>query len=136
MPTLRSQIDALAAHFADQVVSAIRGASLQELIGAHSAGPAARRRGGGAQPAPASTPKAAPKGKPGRLKRRSDEDIAAALAKVVGLVKKHAAGLRAEEIRANLGLEAKELPRVLKEGLSSKVLTKKGQKRATAYFAR
>jgi hypothetical protein len=31
---------------------------------------------------------------------------------------------------------AKEMPRILKEGLSTKKLTSKGQKRATTYFAK
>jgi hypothetical protein len=55
---------------------------------------------------------------------------------VVALVKKHPKGLRAEQIRVELGLQAKEMPRVLKDGLAAKKLTCKGQKRATTYFAR
>jgi hypothetical protein len=51
-------------------------------------------------------------------------------------VKKHGDGLRAEQIRSELGMQAKELPRVLKEGLASKKLRSKGQKRATTYYAR
>ena len=54
---------------------------------------------------------------------------------VVALVKKHKEGLRAEQIRSELALVAKEMPRVLKEGLSSRRLKSKGQKRATTYFA-
>jgi Fic family protein len=53
----------------------------------------------------------------------------------VGLVKKSKAGLRAEEIRATLKMQSKEMPRILKEGLSTKVLKSKGQKRATTYTA-
>jgi hypothetical protein len=55
---------------------------------------------------------------------------------MVSLLKKHKDGLRAEEIRANLGMEPKEMPRILKEGVSTKKLSSKGQKRATTYFAR
>lgn len=58
------------------------------------------------------------------------------LGKVVGLVKKHKDGLRAEEIRTNLGMLAKEMPRILKEGVATKMLASKGQKRATTYFAK
>jgi hypothetical protein len=58
------------------------------------------------------------------------------LDKIVGLVKKNKEGLRAEEIRANLGMQAKEMPRILKEGVSTKKLTTRGQKRATTYFAK
>jgi hypothetical protein len=71
----------------------------------------------------------------GRLPRRSAEDIAAALDRVIALVKKNKDGLRAEEIRAALKMQAKEMPRILKEGLSTKKLKSKGQKRATAYWA-
>ena len=72
----------------------------------------------------------------GRLKRRSNEDIGQVLDQIVALVKKNKDGLRAEQIRAELDLQAKELPRVLKEGLGSKRLRKTGQKRATVYSAR
>ena len=72
----------------------------------------------------------------GRLKRRSSEDIGAVLDQVVALVKKNKDGLRAEQIRTELSLQAKELPRVLKEGLRSKRLRKAGQKRATVYSSR
>ncbi len=58
------------------------------------------------------------------------------LGKVIGLVKKHKGGLRAEEIRANLGMLPKEMPRILKEGVATKKLSTKGQKRATTYFAK
>ena len=71
----------------------------------------------------------------GRLKRRGPEDIAKELDRVVHLVKKHKDGLRAEQIRTDLGMQAKEMPRILKEGLSQKRLKAKGQKRATTYFA-
>jgi len=72
----------------------------------------------------------------GRLPRRSAEDIVEILDSVVALVKRHAEGLRAEQIRSELGMQAKELPRVLKEGLASRKLRSKGQKRATTYYAR
>jgi hypothetical protein len=70
-----------------------------------------------------------------RLPRRSPEDIAAAVGQVVALVKKHKEGLRAEQIRSELALQAKEMPRILKEGLEKRSLRSKGQKRATTYFA-
>jgi hypothetical protein len=43
--------------------------------------------------------------------------------------------LRAEQIRAKLGLQSKEMPRILKGGLAKKKLKTKGQKRATTYTA-
>lgn len=74
--------------------------------------------------------------KTSRLARRSDEQIDALVDKVVALVKKTPEGLRAEAIREALHLEAKELPRVFARAKERKVLRSKGQKRATAYFAR
>jgi hypothetical protein len=79
---------------------------------------------------------AVPKGSrsSGRLPRRSADEIGQALEQVVGLVKKSPEGIRAEQIRRELGLQAKEMPRILKEGLTKKQLRTKGQKRATTYF--
>ena len=132
MPTLRSQLDSLAASFANAVVDAIRGASLHELVASDARPtPAARPSSGPA--AKATAPKTT---RSGRLKRRSSEDIGQVLDQIVALVKKNKDGLRAEQIRTELNLQAKELPRVLKEGLSSKRLRKAGQKRATVYSAR
>jgi hypothetical protein len=132
MPTLRSQLDSLAAAFASAVVDAIRGASLHELVSADGRPtPAARAPSG-----PAAKTIASKTTRSGRLKRRSSEDIGQVLDQVVALVKKNKDGLRAEQIRTELDLQAKELPRVLKEGLRSKRLRKAGQKRATVYSAR
>ena len=72
----------------------------------------------------------------GRLARRSAEEIQEILGKVVLLVKTQKNGLRAEEIRQKFGLLPKEMPRILKEGISTKKLSSKGQKRATTYFAK
>jgi hypothetical protein len=55
---------------------------------------------------------------------------------VVALVKTKKDGLRAEQIRAALKMQSKEMPRVLVEGLSTKKLVSKGQKRATTYFVK
>jgi hypothetical protein len=131
MPTLRSQLDSLAASFANAVVDAIRGASLHELVASDGRASAARPTAG-----PVAKSIGAKTTRTGRLKRRSSEDIGLVLDQVVSLVKKNKDGLRAEQIRTELSLQAKELPRVLKEGLRSKRLRKAGQKRATVYSAR
>jgi hypothetical protein len=137
MATLRSSLSDLASAFADSVLAAIRGASLDELL-AESGAPAKRGPGrpkGAVTGARKASPASGRRSKSGRLPRRSAEDIAAELGKIVALVKKNKEGLRAEQIRVELGLQAKELPRILKEGLASKSLKSKGQKRATTYFA-
>jgi hypothetical protein len=133
--SLRSTLDSLAASFANSIIDAIRGASLAELL--HDSG-SAPRKGPGRPPKSAAAPAvaAAPRArKPGRLPRRSAEQIAKLLDQVVALVKGKKEGLRAEEIRAALKMESKEMPRILKEGLAKKKLKSKGQKRATTYTA-
>jgi hypothetical protein len=137
---LRSTLASLADNFASAVFAAIRGASLDELV-AESGG--APRRGPG-RPRGSSTTKAAStpartsapsRRSKGRLPRRSPADIAKALGTIVALLKGKKAGLRSEQIRDALKLDKRELPRVLGEGLKTKRLKSKGQKRATVYSA-
>jgi hypothetical protein len=85
-------------------------------------------------PAPAAA-KPAKKTSTGRLARRSAEDIGGVVQSIVSLLESNPNGLRAEQIRGALGLDAKELPRPLADGLSAGTITKQGQKRATTYFA-
>jgi hypothetical protein len=135
MPTsLHSALDSLASAFANSVLDAIRAASLDDLL-AESGG--APRRGPG-RPRGAETRAGNPQTKTtkgGRLARRSPEEIAKAVDLVTKLLKTHPKGLRSEEIRKAFGLDAREMPRVLKEGLSKKKLKSKGRKRATTYTA-
>ena len=98
-----------------------------------------RPAGSGNKTKAAAAPKAvaAPKAKktaPGRLARRSLEDIGSVVESIVALLQSYPDGLRAEQIRVALGLEAKELPRPLADGVAAGTLTKTGQKRATTYF--
>jgi hypothetical protein len=148
---LRSSIQQLASTFAAAVVSAIRGANLDDILslaesggGSESSAPTrsrtrrttAKTKAAPAAPAAAAASQgAARKSKGGRLRRRSADDIAKALAQVVSLVKTKKGGLRAEQIRATLKMESKEMPRILKEGLGKKVLKSRGQKRSTTYTA-
>jgi hypothetical protein len=137
MSALKSSLQSLAAAFAEDVVHAIQGASLQELLGEVSGSRA--RRGAASIAVDGESPRV-PRGhavlkRSGRLRRRSADDIAATLDRIVALLKQHSGGLRAEQIRKELDMLAKELPRPLAEGLDAKVLRKKGQKRATVYFA-
>ena len=141
MPSsLHTNLRSLADTFAGAVLDAIRSASLEELLagaGGSRPGPG-RPRGPSAASKSSASSTAAPLRKArrgGRLARRSPEQIAKALDGVVALVKKHKGGLRAEQIRAELGMQAKEMPRVLAEGLSKKKLKRRGRKRATTYTA-
>ncbi len=74
--------------------------------------------------------------KSGRRARRSPADLAKTKAEIVSLLGKQPKGLRAEEIRSKLGLSKQEVPRPIIDALTEKLITKKGQKRATTYFKR
>lgn len=88
-----------------------------------------------AKPVAVAKPVAAKKTATGRLARRSVEDIGSVVTSIVSLLQSHPEGLRAEQIRGALGLDAKELPRPLADGLAAGTISKQGQKRATTYFA-
>jgi hypothetical protein len=137
--TLRDTIQHLAADFAVGVLDVIRGASLEDIL---SETEGAVRRGRGRPPSqvarsiPDHAPPAARSGRKARLQRRSAADIGNVIQRIVELLSGKAKGLRAEQIRAALGVSAKELPRPIALALSSKQITKAGQKRATTYYAR
>jgi hypothetical protein len=145
MPSsLRNRLHDLAASFSAAVLGAIRGSSLEELLSGPSRGKAAvpsrpspRMPPVAAVRTPAAAPETVVRARKagGRLPRRSAGDISKVLDQIVGLLKQSPSGLRAEEIRQKLDLEAKELPRPLKEGVEAGRLSKVGQKRATTYSA-
>jgi uncharacterized Zn finger protein len=69
------------------------------------------------------------------LGRRSSADVAGLVDRIVAVLKGCKTGLRAEEIRAALEIRAQDLPRPIAAALLSKRVRKRGQKRATTYFA-
>jgi hypothetical protein len=132
MNTLHSRIQAITADFCDALLVAIRGASIEELTG--NAGPAQRsaRAATHDDAPPASRP--VKTGKGGRLARRSDEDIALVVQDILTCVAKHPEGIRAEELRSELGLAKNEIGKPIMAALASGALRKEGWKRATCYF--
>jgi len=150
--TLKNRISALAEEFSAGVLAAIRSASLEEILseGGRSRSPASQAsrvsRVSNASHAPAASAVAAepakrgpgrPRGrKSGRLARRSPEQIAQVVEAVVGALKKNKAGMRSEQLQKLLNLDKKEISGPLNEALEGKKITKKGQRRATTYFAR
>jgi hypothetical protein len=146
MPSsLRSQLDELASSFANDVLHAIRSASIEDLLAEQTGGGrrvASRRaaavRSVPSAPAPraAAAPAAGGRRRAGRLARRSAGDIAGVVESIVGLLRASPKGLRAEQIRQKLGFQSKELPRPLKEAVDAGRLGKSGQKRATTYFVK
>ncbi|MFO0678600.1 MAG: hypothetical protein U0169_18850 [Polyangiaceae bacterium] len=142
MPSnLRSTLTELAASFANNVLAALRGASLEDILsetahlpGAGGSGRAPTSLRGRSLDGAGPTSRRAKPG--GRLERRSADAIAQLVDRITDLVAKSPDGLRAEQIREALGLEAKELPRPLADALAAKKIVKQGQKRATTYFAK
>jgi hypothetical protein len=138
--SLQSQLNQLASSFTHAVIEAIREVSLEELV-AETGGlkgmprvPAmTSSRGRGRAPRRQTGPSRRSSSR--RLKRRSRDDIHKALGDIVSLVENRPRGMRAEQIRIELGMEAKEMPRILGEGLATRQLRKRGQKRATTYYA-
>jgi hypothetical protein len=130
MSTLRQTIEAQVLQFATAIVQALRGASLDELMSVTGGGVR------GVVRAPTATTNGAaskPTKKSGRLGRRSAEDIAQTLDKIVAVLTQHPEGLRAEQIKAALSLDTREMPKPIAEGLKTGALKKTGQKRATVY---
>jgi hypothetical protein len=127
--SLQSKIEQLASEFANGVLEAVVSSPMEEILQASGGGKTSKVK------FEAGTTTKQPKVKGARLARRSDEDIAAVVEQLVELLKNNPDGMRAEQIREELGLEAKELPRPIADALSSKQITKSGDKRATTYFA-
>ena len=136
MSTLHQTINALASEFAHS----LRARAAQRLARRDHRRDAREPRAGGsarvvvASAAAAAVRSGARRGG-GRLRRRSQTDINGVVTKIVALLKSNKKGLRAEEIRAKLHLDRREIPRPLAEALKKKLVSKKGKKRATTYFA-
>jgi hypothetical protein len=138
---LRQRVDELAASFTSDVLAAICAVPVSDLWAAASPGdPPTSAPAGGRQPRAAARllPQDGParRGRAARLPRRSTGDIGHVVDKIVDLLRQSPGGLRAEQIRLALGLQAKELPRPLKDALRERRITKSGQKRATTYSLR
>lgn len=137
MSTLQSRIQALSAAFADSIIAALRETSISELTSAAGVGGGGRGKhvhsiSENIEETP--TPRAAKAKKTGRLARRSEEDIAKVVEEILVVVKKHPEGIRAEELRVELGLDKKEMPKPMLVALANGSLRKEGEKRATVYF--
>lgn len=130
MSNLQSTLEALASDFARTVIAALRTASIDEITGL--SGPA--RRVGRPAGAGETNGLARKREVGGRLGRRSTVEIGQMVEAIVDLLKRSPEGLRAEQIRAALNVQAKELPRPLADALRAGRVSKSGQKRATTYF--
>ena len=90
-----------------------------------------------AKPAAKAAAKPAAKtGKGGRLGRRSPADIDQVIGLVVKALGDHKTGLRSEQLQKTLKLSKKEIVGPIAQALASKKISKKGERRATTYFAK
>jgi DNA invertase Pin-like site-specific DNA recombinase len=135
MSTLHQTINSLASEFAHSLLRALRGASLDEILAETASGHSAHAGGGRRRGRPAAAAAPAGRKRGGRLHRRTAKQLEHVVAQIVALLKANKKGLRAEEIRTKLHLDRREIPRPLGEALAKKLVTKKGKKRATTYFA-
>jgi hypothetical protein len=118
----------LAEAFAEGVLDAIRNATLEEIIGTRESPTTSRTQPSAKRPL-------ARRGRPGRPPSPS---IAAAIADVtkrmIGVLQKHPNGLRAERLRAELGIPREKMTAAVHAALESKQITKRGERRATTYL--
>lgn len=144
--SLHAQLDQIASSFTRAVIEAIREVSLEELVAetgglkgmprsVASTSSSSRGRAGNRERVPRRETGPSRRPTRRRLKRRSPGDIQKALGEIVSLVENHPRGMRAEQIRSELGLQPNEMPRILGEGLATRRLRKRGHKRATTYYA-
>ena len=137
--SLKNRIEALAEQFSAGVLAAIRSASLEEILseGSRGRGSVAVRATSDANGDSSKRGPGRARGKKsGRLARRSPEQIAQVVESIVGALKKNKTGMRSEQLQKLLSLDKKEISGPLNEALEGKKITKKGQRRATTYFAR
>ncbi len=114
---------------ADELVQGLSNLSLRDLV-------ELTEEGGGTKPdrKPGRRVAGGSKSTSARLPRRSAEEIDAVADKVASLLKTKKNGMRAEEIRAKLKMDVRELPRVIKAALAAKkIAVLSGNKRSTTY---
>ncbi len=136
--TIAHLTEAAMRNLTEEIARAIRSASFDEVAalngGVHKAAAAAPKAKASAKAGPKAAAAPAGSKRRGRRPRRSAEQIKATLTTVLGLLKK-SPGLRSEQIQKTLKLAKKDLVGPIAAGLEAGNLKKKGERRATAYFA-
>lgn len=121
MANLNQTIQSLAQNFASELVVAVRGMSLDEVLGVTGS------------KAPASTPRAASgKATPGKRGRPAKLTVDA----IVAVLKQHKDGLRSEHLRKALGAQRGPLRYGVKKAIAEKRVGMRGTKNTAVYFAR
>lgn len=122
--SIQESMTAISGDIAEVVMEAIRELSLDDLMGSVV---------GGRSKATAKS--SSKKSSGGKRIRRSAEALQEVAEQIASFVRKHKDGVSAEQIREELGIERKDIPLPIAEALGQKLISKRGQKRATMYFA-
>ena len=125
---MTTDIRAIVDRFVEEITAAVQ-ASAREALHSALGGEASVRKGRGRG---AKTAAAIARG---RGAKRAPEELEALTGKLRAYVAKNP-GQRIEQIGAGLGVATKELALPAKKLIAAKQLSKKGQKRATTYFAK
>ena len=131
MPSLSESFAALAQTFAQDVLALARKASVDDIIAETNAAPV--KRGPGRPPKSSSTVDVS--ALPTTARRMGPAMIDSVASLITRYVKSHP-GARAEVIRKKLGLPKNKWAVPLALALSTKGLSKKGEKRATTYWVK
>ena len=126
----RSQVSELTTSLVESILVAARSVPLEELWADPRGARHEPHRNGGvaASRVPAVDSSAGDRGRP-------TQAAAKTLELVVLLLRGQPGGMRAEYLRKKLGVSKPEITRALKQGLESKKIVSKGERRATTYFA-
>ena len=114
--TLRSSLESLVTRFVDDILSTVR-SGLEEAVFGEG------REDVSPRPSPKRT-----------RARRRNLDLSGEMERIVAAVRRHEGGIRAEEIRKELGLEKGIFVRAVQRLLADRQLRKTGEKRRTTYF--
>ncbi len=124
---IRASVEAFVAELSGLVQEAALEKVSEAIAGAKTTTPS-RRRGAPRAAAAAARPQRGSRGG-----KRTAEEIESQASEITAFVTKNP-GSGVEAIAAGLGTSSKELTLPIKKLLSTKALTRKGQKRATKYF--
>jgi hypothetical protein len=129
-------IERITAEITSSVLSQIKSMTVGELLDARAPSPArkvaSRQLKAVATPAPQAEPRKPKSLSAAKRPRRDKSDLGALSARIEELLAE-TPGLRAEQIRARLGVDAKTVTKPLRDAVKAGRITTTGNKRSTAY---
>jgi hypothetical protein len=128
--SLRSQMSELAASLVESILATARSAPLEQLwADPRGARHEPHRNGGGMADRPPAVDSS------GDARGGSTQTAAKTLELIVLLLRGQPGGMRAEHLRKKLGVSKPQITGAIKQGLETKKIVRKGERRATTYFA-